>query len=256
MKAMKNGGRKMELLKIGICDDDVFALGVIKDAVSSILRQKSVPYEINTFQKAENLEREVKKYPFDLLLLDIDMPELDGITLAKRLKEQGESCDIIYVSNREDKVFDSLKVNPFGFIRKNHFMEDVPAVLEIYLKQRKEEAGLKLVFQTRETTVSVRLEDIIYIEGQRKVQEIYYQGQEEPGEVRYSMQELEKELKDNGFLRVHKGYLVNYRHIRLFEKEEILLDNGHRVPLSRRKAQDVKAAYMDLMQNEGNLVMY
>lgn len=246
----------MEILKIGICDDDRFALGVIRDSVINILKERKIVYEISTFDKADDMEKSVKRYHFDLLLLDIDMPGTDGITLARELKRVKEDFDIIYISNREDRVFDSLKVNPFGFVRKNHFTEDAPVVIGMYLEKRQKKAGERLVLQTGENTVSVKIDDILYIEGQRKVQKIYSCSQSDPVEVRYSMQELEEELKDRGFIRVHKGYLVNYRHIRVFQGTDIILDSGAAVPLSRRKVQEVKEIYMELMQNEGSLVMY
>ena len=78
------------------------------------------------------------------------------------------------------------------------------------------------------------------MEGQRKIQQTYMAGQQKPAEVKKSLQELETELESYGFLRVHKGYLVNYRHIRLFQGNDILLDSGECVPVSRRKLQEVE----------------
>lgn len=244
-----------EKLKIAICDDDVFALDVVRDSVAKVLKKRRIPCDIRVFQKAEELEKKMQTFPFDLLLLDIDMPVTDGVMFGKRLRSRGSEIDIIYVSNREDRVFDSLKVNPFGFIRKNRFTEDVPAVLNLYLDRRKEKEGSRLVIQSGTQMISVKIEDILYIEGQRKVQHIYFRGQEQPGELKRSMQELEEELRNRGFLRVHKGYLVNYRHIRVFQGSDIILDNGQTVPMSRRKAQDVKEMYMELMGHEGNVIM-
>lgn len=95
----------------------------------------------------------------------------------------------------------------------------------------------------------------MYIEGQRKIQQIYLVDQVIPTEVKKSLHELETELENQGFLRVHKGYLVNYRHIRIFQGNDILLDSGDCVPVSRRKLQEVKEVYMELMQEEGSCLL-
>lgn len=245
----------MELLRVAICDDDVFALELIRDAVQKVMNQKKVQGEIRCFTKVKDLEKKMTTYSFDLLLLDIDMPETDGISFAKRLRDAKSQVDIIYVSSREDRVFDSLKVNPFGFIRKNRFLEDVPSVLGLYLERRGSEKSPRIVLQIENRTEAVEVKNVLYIEGARKVQQIYITGHDKPGEIRYSMQELEDELKPAGFLRVHKGYLVNYRHIRVFEGSDVLLDNGQRIPVSRRKLQEIKEAYMDWMRGDGNLVV-
>lgn len=245
----------MEQLKIGICDDDMFALDLIQDAVSMVLRNKKIQGQIRVFQRVKDLEKKMEQTKFDLLLLDIDLPGMDGITFGKKLRGEKSRIDIIFVSNREDRVFDSLKVNPVGFIRKKHFLEDVPGVMENYLERRAEAFSKKLVIQGKEKTEIFEIEDILYIEGQRKIQQIYLVDQVIPTEVKKSLHELETELENQGFLRVHKGYLVNYRHIRIFQGNDILLDSGDCVPVSRRKLQEVKEAYMELMQEEGSCLL-
>lgn len=245
----------MEQLKIGICDDDTFALDLVQDAVSMVLRNKRIQGQVKVFRRVRDLEKKMEQMQFDLLLLDIDMPGMDGITFGKKLRSEKSRIDIIFVSNREDKVFDSLKVNPFGFIRKKRFLEDVQGVMENYLEGRAEDISKKLVIQGKEKTEVFEIEEILYVEGQRKIQQIYMAGQQTPAEVKKSLQELETELESHGFLRVHKGYLVNYRHIRLFQGNDILLDSGDCVPVSRRKLQEVKEAYMELMQEEGSCLL-
>ena len=69
------------------------------------------------------------------------------------------------------------------------------------------------------------------------------------------MQELEEELSGYGLLRIHKGYLLNYRFIRRIGDNEVTLTNGEKLPISRRKYQEIREAYMVLMQNEGGVML-
>ena len=137
----------MEKLRIAVCDDETFALDVIREAIGKVLQEKKVQGEVRTFINAESLEKKMREVSFDLLLLDIDMPVVDGIAFGKKLRGQRNKVDIIYVSSREDKVFDSLRVNPYGFIRKNHFLEDIPQVLGGYLDQREDGKESRVVLQ-------------------------------------------------------------------------------------------------------------
>lgn len=244
-----------EQLKIAVCDDDQFASEVVQDAIQRVLNNKRIQGEVYTFNSVKKLEQQMQHTAFDLLMLDIEMPGIDGISFGRKLREQGSKIDIVYVSNREDKVFESLRVNPWGFIRKKHFLEDVQGVMEAYLKHLEEEDSKKLILRSGDNTVAIAIDEICYIEGNRKEQEIWLTGQENPIPVRSSMQDLERELTPWGFLRVHKGYLVNYRYIHMFKGNDIILEDGTAVPVSRRKMAEVKEQYMDLMQEKGNMIL-
>lgn len=244
----------VERLRIAVCDDEAFALEIIREAIGKVLQQKKIQGEIKTFRNVRDLQKKMQETSFDLLLLDIDMPVIDGIEFGKKIRQQKEKADIIYVSSREDRVFDSLRVNPYGFIRKNHFLEDIPQVLGTYLEQRQEKADKKIVLQLKDRTETVSIDAIYYVEGARKYQQIYVAGKTIPIEVRKQMQELEEEFKEFGFIRIHKGYLVNYKHIQIFKENEVILDDWTSLPMSRRKAAEVKDYYMELMKNEGSIV--
>ena len=128
-------------------------------------------------------------------------------------------------------------------------------VMEAYLKYLEEEDSKKLILRSGDNTVAIAIDEICYIEGSRKEQEIWLTGQKNPTSVRSSMQDLERQLTPWGFLRVHKGYLVNYRYIHMFKGNDIILEDGTAVPVSRRKMAEVKEQYMDLMQEKGNMIL-
>lgn len=244
----------MEKVDIAICDDEAFALNIMKEAIKKVLEQNQIQGEIRLFSSIKALEKRMEEAAYDLLLLDIDIPVTNGIDFAKKLRQQNNMVDIIFVSSREDKVFDSLRVNPYGFVRKSYFLEDISEVLGAYLKQRGKIREHMVVLQVRDTTVSVCIRDILYIEGAKKQQEIYVVGYDEPLVVKSSMQELEEEFNEFGFIRIHKGYLINYKHFRAFNELEVVLDNGYSLPMSRRRVNEVKSRYMELMKKEGSIV--
>lgn len=238
----------MELMRIAVCDDDRAALGIISSSLKGIFADRGVDADIVLYSAATELAEVMARRKFDLLLLDIDMPGLDGITFAKALREQGDQVDIMYISSREDKVFESLRVSPVGFIRKSRFLDDMSEIVGAYLDARAARHEISSIVLKKAGLVRpLRADAIAYIEGKRKDQEIHLI---EGGSItiRSAMHILEEELEPAGFIRVHQGFLVNYRQIKLIEDQEVLLVTGESLPISRRKASSVRAQYLELVQ--------
>lgn len=245
----------MKRWNIAVCDDDKAALSILSGAVVSAFRTHDVEANVELFERPRDLLRRMKECSYELLFLDIDMPGMDGLSLGRQLRKESNLIDIIYISNREDLVFDALRINPKGFIRKSRFLQDVSGVIDAYFAARPEEKAGTLVIQSREQIRYVSLNELTYIEGAGKLQLVHVAGKAEPVELHRQMQELEDELGPQGFLRIHKGFLVNYRFVRRIGDIDVTLTNGEVIPMSRRKAQETRNVYMELMQSGGSLVL-
>lgn len=242
----------MKRIRMTVCDDEETARGIVASSFQTIFAQHGVETEVTVCGTVAELIRKQLVSISDLLILDIDMPGMNGVSFGRKLREQKNEIDIIYVSNREDRVFDSLKVNPVGFVRKSHLLEDIPDVVEHYIhSNQKASRSRNLIVETKERIISIPLKRILYFEGARNCQLIHVQGQTDTLPIRRNLQDLEDELREEGFLRIHKGYLVNFDYIRLIGETDVLLTNGERVPMSRRKVQETKAQFLKLMQESG-----
>lgn len=118
------------------------------------------------------------------------------------------------------------------------------AVLQ-YLKQRDRQ---HLVLNGRNGIISISVEDILYIKCFAKVQQIVTASQSY--EIRYTRSELEERLRDLGFLRPHKGYLVNYRCVECIESERLYLRNGQSIPISKHRLGQIKQKYLCLITRD------
>ena len=139
------------------------------------------------------------------------MPKISGIDLAKALRKSDKPIDIIFVSNREDKVFDTFAVRPFGFIRKNNFTHDLNDTLRAYINT-KVISDSQVVLKTANNSVTrtVRVSDIVYIESFRYKQYVYTSDGEQI-DIHMTMKELESKLEEFDIIRVYQGYLVNLK---------------------------------------------
>lgn len=212
---------------IAICDDEKVALELLGSSLRGALRTRNVDASIETFSRPRELLLRMQTTSFDLLFLDIEMPGMTGLELAQRLRREGNLIDIIYISNREDLVFDALRTNPRGFIRKNRLIQDVSGVIDTYMAYKKaNEQPKTLIVRERDQVMYLAIDKLQYIEGSGKTQMAHVLGKDAPMELHKSMQELEKELTPQGFLRIHKGYLLNYRFIRRIGDNEVSLTSG------------------------------
>lgn len=240
----------MKNLVAAICDDEKMATDIIASAIVTCFQSYGVNLQLDKFNSPVELEKKIETSdePYRLLFLDIDMPKVDGIMLAKRIKPLNADTEIIYISNREDRVFETFSVQPFGFIRKSKFLEDVNSVIKLYIASIADAEGKNscITFKTGNGVIRVNVRKILYVGCFKDYQYVYVDGETDPIKVRLRMSMLEESLGQYGFIRIHQGYLLNYRYIKKIEASDIVLTDGQTLPLSRRKKQDVLLQYMRL----------
>lgn len=235
-------------LKLALCDDDKRALPVIAGAAESAFLSHGIQVEMDRFNSGEALLRAMEQTHYQLLLLDIEMPGLDGIAIGKRLRAKGDETKIVYVSEAESRVFESFMVQPLGFVRKSNFLNDISAVVELYMKTAvQEQKGDYLDFTTRSGILTLRSRQVRYIEGSRNYQYLYVDGRSEPIEIKMTMDKLESIAEPFGFIRIHKGYLVNYQYIQHLSTSTAQLQDGIELPIGRSKVGEVKMKYLSLI---------
>lgn len=246
----------MKQIKFAVCDDDGIVLDAVCQRISCIFKRCGIETVGNKYLSPvklyEHINDSEKKYKYDLICLDIDMPKLDGISLGKAIRENCPDTDIIFVSNREDKVFDTLlSVRPFGFVRKNNFTSDLVDTLRAYIVSKIDTNNFFMVkTDNNSVTRSLRIVDIVYIESLRDHQFINMNDGEKI-DIRMTMDEIEKELSKYDIVRSHKGYLVNLKYVQRIDAKVITLSSGTEVGLSRSKSQEVKAQYLRYLRKTG-----
>ena len=235
-------------IKIALCDDDKRALPVIAGATESAFASHGMQVEIENFSQGEKLLKAMETNRYQLVMLDIEMPSMDGIAVGKALRARGDDTRIVYVSEAESRVFESFYVQPLGFVRKSNFLNDIAAVVELYIKESSKDARNDILnLDTRSGMMAISSRQIRYIEGNRNYQILYVEGKDRPVEVKMTIGRLEELTKPYGFIRVHKGFLVNYQYIEQINTNELSLRDGTIIPIGRSKSAEVKMAYLQLI---------
>ncbi|BCJ97593.1 LytR/AlgR family response regulator transcription factor [Anaerocolumna chitinilytica] len=238
------------MIKIALCDDDKKALPIIAGAAESTFRAQRIHTELQCFLNGEELLKAMEHTHFQIVLLDIDMPGLDGIEVGKRIREGNNNTCIIYVSECENRVFESFAVQPLGFVRKSNFLNDIAAVVQLYIKNCMQDQNVEYIkFSTRNSILTLKSNQIRYIEGSRNYQKIFLTGQQEPMEIKMTMEKLEYLTEPHGFIRIHKGYLVNYLYIQRIQTNHLILQDGITLPIGRSKMGEVKSKFISMLGN-------
>lgn len=223
-------------LVLGMCDDD--------ERIHKRLERILDGYEVRGlcslvrlhFYSAEELL--AFKGEMDALLLDIDMPEMDGIEAAHRLNKRGNLCKIIMLTGKIERFKETFRIGAFRFVTKPIMEEELFQAID---DVRERMIGRKLIslFSNR-VQVNVQQRDILYIMADGKQTFIYVQNTSYRSEK--SLEQWEKELDEKMFLRTHRSYIVNMGMIETLGRD-IILVSGERVPVSKRKRREVELVY-------------
>lgn len=242
------------MLQIAMIDDEEASLEIAKGAFQAFFHLVHDEADIHTFRNPEIFLDTMKDTRYDLICSDIIMQPIDGIELGKRIRAIDKDVPLIFISSNETNVFSCFAYNPIGFIRKTNFLQDTQSMLKHFYEDILPSKSVKrtLPVKSHGETVLLSLDDMMYIEGAHNYQSIHMKDKKETIEVRTLISDLETELSPYGFLRVHKGFLVNTAYIYKFSTNDVTLKDGTRIPLSRQNREEILTKYMQM--TKGTLI--
>ena len=112
------------MIRIAIVDDDKKFMAIYKQIIASLFSEHHVKTEINDFFSGKEFIKSLSITKYDLVFMDIDMPEVSGIDIAAELRNNKQNLDIIFVSAHPHFVFEAIRFTPYRFIRKSNFKSE------------------------------------------------------------------------------------------------------------------------------------
>ena len=234
------------MYRIVVCDDEKEILNYILKKVESGFEQSVLPVSCMAVSDARELVELLQNEPIDIIFLDIDMPFFNGLDIAKMITEKGLKTLLVFVTSYDALVYQTFAYRPFAFIRKSFFHEEIGDIIK-RLEQELLSWREELVLEKAQEIVRILVEDIYYIEASGNYIDIYTKNGIE--RYRTTLANMENELKGRSFLRCHKGYLVNIRHISRMKNNEIELTEGSRLPVGRNYEKEVRQALLVSMRS-------
>lgn len=222
-------------MRIAVCDDNTSALDFIYSIICTEIKKHSIISEIISYKDSKKLLNAHKEKSYDVFFLDISMPEVDGFQLAEEIRKSSKDAIIIFITSKDELVYDSFEYQPFYFIRKegpDNIKDSISRVVEKLLVFNKQNKSIVLNADGISTVVSYT--DIMYIKSDRHYLE-YHLSNAKIIRVRDVMKDKEKELEEIDFIKIHQRYLVNLKYVQFVDrrKEILILKNGERLQVSR-----------------------
>lgn len=237
------------MYQIALCDDESAALRVFAPQIATAFEKLGCPVALATFDDpCRFLESLQGGNVFHAVFLDIDMPRLDGIRLGKKLRELDYSICVVFVSNRTERVFETFAIQPLRFVRKERFSAELPDAVNEILRALEKAKTQTVTFGDATQSFCLPVADILYCEIVGKTLNIHLP--RNTIRLRYRMSDTEEQLQPYGFIRIHKGYLVNCGAVFCFRKDCVELTNGEVLPLSRRRSAEVMEQFLQYTRKE------
>lgn len=235
------------MINLVICDDESYMVERIDHEIKKIL-STDIEYYCYCYTDTDELLKLSNSLRVDILLLDIEMPKLNGFKVVELVRKSNENVIVIFITNMDLYVYESLKYHPFRFIRKTHLEELKEALLSALALNKSQTQKITMRINSNKI-VKVNQADIVYFESihnNLKVVTI-----DSTYTYRGTLKSIENDYRFKCFLRIHSGYLVNMKYIYVIDNTELevrYLDKKVLLPISRGRHSDVSAKFIESMR--------
>lgn len=232
------------MIRMAICDDSPQAIEKLEKLMDTI-NQKSIEYD--TFYHSEELiqYQQRNNIKYNVYILDIEMEEMDGISLAKKLREENMNAIIIFLTAYKDYVFNSFDVLAFDYIVKPITAKKLEKILEkiySYLNKSKK----LFMFSYRKNQYSIECQEIKYIE--KRGRQALIHTNDEIYKANLTMEQLWEQLDDEIFVLIHPSVIINLFHVKEIVRGELLLKQGDTLYISRNYRQLLKTKHLKFVK--------
>lgn len=226
---------------IGICDDDAIFIKYIKRLFSEIQQ----PIEFFEYSSGEELICDMQQRTvYDLLILDVQMPGMDGNETAKEFRKQFPNTLLVFCSGVCMPTVESFEATPYRYWLKEYTEERMQQEIEDVLGKMKMSRVQPYIMGRRENqTVKLPLEKIYYISIAKRGTELHGGNAGEIYTSQKRLAEFYEQLEEFGFAYAHNSYIVNLKHVIVVGAKELELVNGEKHTISRARVKEFKKAF-------------
>ena len=233
------------MLNLVICDDERTLRNDLRKVLETELELCGQTFKIAEFDCGESLVRALNDSVFDIIFLDIEMKDLDGVATAREIRKRTSTPEIIFVTSYPDFVFQGYEVQALNYILKPYQKEKIISVLHTALERLGRDSEKYYMVESRGQTLRLPLSRIKYFFSDRR--SVNAVTAEETHTFYGKLSELETELPEN-FVRIHNRYLVNLKYVQSIQGNSVQMA-GEELPVSRSCKQDLAIAFAKYMLN-------
>ncbi len=229
------------MLKLALCEDDPIFSESQEQLCREVLQTLGWKADLTVYLSAEDLLTDWENgIRYDVLLLDILMEEMDGITLARRLRTLESEASIVFITSSPSFALQGYDVDALHYLMKPLTSEALTQVLQKDHAKRHEQK--KVCFTIGAHMVCENLEDIVYLETKGRYVDVVLK--HKTLTVHGKLADLLGNLPSKLFLRCHQGFAVNAVHVQEMNVRSALLHGGHCIPIGRTYKKEFRDAFL------------
>lgn len=240
------------MIRIAFCEDEKPQSEYIVELIESYGKKHHKTFIIDAYTSAEQfLFAWEDEAPYDLFILDIQLGQMNGMELAKRIREQDKNVRIIFLTGLKDYAIEGYEVGAVRYLLKPVQKETLYELLAKLSQEIETNEVNYFLFSVSGQTKRVPFSDIFYIEADGH----YVNIRTSQGDNRWktSLSSLVAEFEKNDFIMTRRGLYANLAHIERIGRAECFLDNGETLPISKTRYKELNQAFITYYQypNEG-----
>ena len=230
------------MIRIALCDDCKEMREMLKNILKVYFEEKDITYGLNLYDTGDEFLGSRNWEYEDILIIDIEMPGLSGVQVKNILQSQKSDTKILFLTSHEEMMQEAFGGNVYGFLVKPVKKEE----LFLYMDKICEALidTVTIMLKTINGTSYLKENEIVYIQADKKYSSVITE--KEKIFTVTSLGEWREKLPDWEFVLCHRSYIVNLWFVKYVD-EDICLTNGKKLPLSRRKIQEVKEKYREFV---------
>lgn len=232
------------MLKIAICEDESSQRTKLKEYINKALTENTnKEYEIIEYERGETI---LEDYPrgVDIIFLDIQMDNINGMDTARKIREFDENVEIIFITGVWEYVQEGYEVRAYRYLIKPVEFENFQKQLCLCISEIEKNRKSYMIATYKGDTNKIAISSILYIETEGRNTIIHTINETYKSNV--GINKLERELENKTFVRCHNSFLINLEHINKIDSSSVKLYN-YEVPVSRHKMKELKLRFTSFL---------